>query len=235
MEPFPYNIIDLTHTLDKDTPTWDGGCGFQHEMILDYEEDDSEVKFRVQKIKARAGIGTHIDAPSHCVPGGQTIESIPLEDLITPIVKIDISSKATEEYKLSVQDILDFEIQYGEIKANRFVIIHTGWSQYWSTPKYRNDLQFPTVSAEAAELLLSRNINGLGIDTLSPDLRFSGFPVHKILLGAGKYIVENIANSHKLPALGGYAITMPMKIDGVTEAPVRMAGLIKKDTEYDQE
>jgi kynurenine formamidase len=65
---------------------------------------------------------------------------------------------------------------------------------YWDIPeRYHNHYQFPTVSREAAKLLLLRNISGLGIDTLSPDGPDDDYPVHQLLLGANKYIVENVA------------------------------------------
>ena len=64
------------------------------------------------------------------------------------------------------------------------------------------------------------------IDTLSPDLPSSGFPVHKHVLGAGKYIVENIANASKLPPVGSITLAMPIKVAGLTEAPIRLIGLL---------
>ncbi|MEI8296220.1 MAG: cyclase family protein [Alphaproteobacteria bacterium] len=107
------------------------------------------------------------------------------------------------------------------------MVIHTGWERYWGVPeKYRNNLVFPSVSAEAALALQMRQIVGLGIDTLSPDLPEDGFPVHQLILGAGKYIVENIANASKLPPMGAYILAFPMKIQGGTEAPIRLVGAI---------
>ena len=76
-----------------------------------------------------------------------------------------------------------------------------------------------------AEHLLARNIAGIGIDTLSPDRPDSGFPVHQLLLGADKYIIENVANPQQMPKTGGFALVLPMKIQGATEAPTRLVGL----------
>ena len=67
---------------------------------------------------------------------------------------------------------------------------------------------FPSVSASVADLLISRNVVGIGIDTLGPDLPSSGFPVHQAILGAGKYIVENIANLEKMPRTGAYVMIL---------------------------
>jgi kynurenine formamidase len=67
---FPYKLIDLTHVLDSTIPTWNGGCGFNHDVHIDYADCEAQDKFRVMKVKMHAGIGTHMDAPSHCIPGG---------------------------------------------------------------------------------------------------------------------------------------------------------------------
>ena len=67
---FPYKAVDLTHTISSDAPTWEGDCGFSHDIMLDYASCTTPVKFRVQTINMVAGLGTHIDAPAHCIPGG---------------------------------------------------------------------------------------------------------------------------------------------------------------------
>jgi kynurenine formamidase len=220
----PFEVIDLTHTLSAETPTWTGDCGFEYELLFDYDPADP-VKFRIHKIHMSAGTGTHLDAPLHCFANATDIATIPLHDLIAPCVVIDVSY-CEPDYVVCVQDIEDFEARYGAIPQECFVIIHTGWSRFWDEPiRYRNDLVFPSISLEAAQYFLDRKIVGLGIDTLSPDTATSGYPVHHLLLGAGKYLVENVANANKLPAVGAYSFVLPVKIKEGTEAPVRMIGV----------
>lgn len=225
---FPFKIIDLTHPLTENIPSWDKGCGFHHDIQIDYTDCDTDVKFRVQTIRMPAGLGTHMDAPAHCYPSGKTIDAFSLQDCLAPCVVIDISVKADENYRCSVKDILNFESCHGEIKSGDFVIVRTGWERFWSTPnQYRNSLRFPSIAKEVAELFLKRDISGLGIDTLSPDTENSGYPVHQIILGKGKYLVENVANASMLPAKGSYIFVVPLLIAGATEAPVRLIGFIK--------
>lgn len=225
----PFEIIDLTHTLHPKIcgNTGIGGCGFDHEIVKDYEDfKDFDPQFRVQKLNMHAGIGTHIDAPRHCFKDGLDVASIPLENLIAPAFVIDISKKAHETYSLSVQDILDFENEHGRISQGSIVLIYTGWDKYWDNPtKYLNNFLFPSVFSEAAELLIERDISGLGIDTITPDRHGDGFPVHKILLGNGKFIIENATNLNKLPATGSYCFALPIKSQDGAEAPIRMIGL----------
>lgn len=147
-------IIDLTHPLSDKTPSWEGSCSFSISNYLDYYDCNTEVKFRVESVNMPAGIGTHMDAPAHCVPKGKTIDAIDLSDCIAPCIVVDISAKADATYRCTVQDILDFEANLGKIEADTFVIIYTGWSRYWPEPKkYRNHLRFPSILACTSELL----------------------------------------------------------------------------------
>lgn len=224
----PFNVIDLTYTLSSDNPTWSGEVDFNHKMAQDYLAE-GKYKFRKNNIEMAEGCGTHIDAPAHCIPGGKTIEQIPIEDLFAPCVVVDVSSNAVDDYMVSVADITAFEKQHGEISPRSFVIIRTGWDRFWNNPdQYRNNIMFPCVSAEAAQLLVDRGIVGLGVDTLSPDRNDHGFEVHNIVLGADKYLVENIANTDQMPAKGSHILIAPIKTKNGTEAPARVTAFVPK-------
>jgi kynurenine formamidase len=224
---FPFKIIDLTYPLSPTTPSWNGRCGFEHQIKMDYSDNTRELSFRVQQIKMHAGIGTHIDAPSHCVPGGKSIADLDLNDLIAPCAVIDVSQQSHASYCASAEDIRKFEQTHGPLQPKSFVIFRTGWDQFWEEPeKYRNNFMFPSIAEDAALLLLDRNIVGLGIDTLSPDRPDNQYKVHKAILGAGKYIVENVANASSLPPIGSYSLALPIKTVGGTEAPMRFIALV---------
>lgn len=217
--------IDLTHTLSPEIPTWDGTCGFEIAMSLDYKDCTEPDLFRKHKLKMESGIGTHMDAPAHCIPGGKTIEALAMENLATECVVIHADCKAGDT--IMPDAVEAFEKKHGTIPPNAFVIFHTGWDAHWNTPeKYINGHAFPSVHLSTATLLLERQIAGLGIDTLSADTGARGFPVHRAVLGAGKYLVENVANAKGLPPTGAKILVMPMKIKGGTEAPVRLVALI---------
>ena len=227
---FPYKLIDLTHTLDSTIPTWNGACGFNHDLHIDYDDCPGEDKFRVMKMTMHAGIGTHMDAPSHCIPGGKCIHNLDVNGLIWPCVVIDVSDKGHEHYRLSVQDVMDFERKFGVISKDTCVIVNTGWRKFWSEPsKYHNNHVFPSVSIEAASLLHERGVSALGIDTFSSDRPEDGFKVHRLFLGNGKVLIENVTNLESMPAVGSFVMAMPIKIKDGTEAPIRLVGLIEKN------
>ena len=228
---FPYKFIDLTHALDDSAPGWNATCGFKMEMFLDHDQCDTDVKFRGHKITMTAGMGTHMDAPVHCIPGGHTIDQLPLTDLIVPCVMIDSSGRADENYRFSVKDIEAFETVHGPIAPGSLVIVNTGWQQHWGdAERYRNNYQFPSITIEAAQLLLQRNVVGLGVDTFSADRPVDEFRVHGAFLGAGKYLVENIKDAHLLPPVGSFVGVFPLKLKDGTESPIRLVGFIPENT-----
>ena len=220
-------IVDLTHTLSSDIPTWGGGCDFNLEMTLDYTDCTAPNLFRKHTIRESAsGVGTHMDAPAHCIPGGKTIDLLSLENLVVQCVVIK-NLDADENYLFMPESIEVFEKKYGKIEENSLVIFCSNWDRYWNTPeKYRNDLKFPSVHSDTAKLLLERNVAGIGIDTLSPDAVGDDFPVHRIMLGAGKYLIENITKANELPETGAKVFVMPMKIKEGSEAPIRLIAVI---------
>ncbi len=223
----PFKLVDLTHPLTGEVPTWNGSCGFCLEIKQDYDR-----VFCVNQIKMHAGIGTHMDAPSHRIQGALSIADIPLEQLIVRACVLDVSEKADANYEISVEDVEHYERKHGLIPKDALVIGYTGWERFFSdSAAYRNvdekgKMHFPAFSAEAAERLLKRDIAGIAIDTLSPDCLDSSFPVHRLILGAGKYIIENIENCSKLTPKESYVIAFPLRAEGCTESPIRAVALI---------
>jgi kynurenine formamidase len=225
-----FKVVDLTHALSSHSPTWNGSCGFCADIKKDYDQ-----MFRVQKLSMHAGVGTHMDAPSHRFQGARSIDKIPVDRLIAPLRVIDVSQKCHQDLCISLEDVENHEKNFGAILQGSLVIGFTGWSKFWNFPdQYRNidehnQMHFPAVSFEAASLLLERDIVGLGIDTLSPDCLDQSYPVHKLLLGADKYIIENIADCSAIPASGAYAIALPLKVFNCTECPIRLISLVPVD------
>lgn len=223
-------IIDLSQELHSGIPTWSGDCGFHLNITNDYDR-----LFRVMDYSLFANAGTHMDAPAHIVQGGQEISALNLQNLFCSLFVINVMASVQKNpgYQLLPKDILDFEKSHGRIAAGGFVVAATGWDKRWSDPgSYRNVIDgrmlFPTFSTEAAELLLEREVSGIGIDTLSPDGPDSEFPVHRKILGAGKVILENLATLNQLPPVGAQIIAFPLKIRGGAESPVRAVAIVSE-------
>ena len=71
--------------------------------------------------------------------------------------------------------------------------------------------------------LYYRDIVGVGTDCASFDAAISNtFPAHRILLGAGKWGLENVANLDQLPDSGYTVFNMVFKLHDGSGAPTRL-------------
>ena len=165
-------------------------------------------------------------------PNNKDIASLEVTDFVAPLCIVRVSPGDNQDYLISKADVLRYENRYGSIPANSLVVADTGWARYWSdSDRYRNvdskgQMNFPGFSVESAELLLEKNVVGVGIDTLSPDGGNTDFPVHHLLLPRGKYIIENLMNLDKVPESGSWIVALPSKVKGGAEAPCRCIALI---------
>ena len=165
----PPAVVDLGHPLSDADPTWSGRPVFKHTT-------STENGIFVGSFETDEHFGTHVDAPAHFVPGGWTVDQIPVIRFVRPAVRIDLRPQVlkNEDYRMTREDVLTFERKYGAIAPGTIVLIMTGWDARWSDPaRYRNEhdgaLHFPGLSVEAAQLLVQRDIAAIGIDTPSVD------------------------------------------------------------------
>ena len=77
--------------------------------------------------------GTHLDAPVHFAQGRQSVDQIPLQNLIGAAIVIDVTeaSRASADYQVTVADFERWEKQNGPISADSIVLLRTGVSQTW--------------------------------------------------------------------------------------------------------
>jgi kynurenine formamidase len=85
-------------------------------------------------------------------------------------------------------------------------------------------MHFPGFSAEAATFLArSRDVSGIGVDTLSLDPGIdTKYAAHKAWLTTGKWGVELVANLRDVPPLGATVFVGASKVTGATGGPVRL-------------
>lgn len=155
--------------------------------------------------------GTHVDAPSHFLSGGDTVDRLPLERLVGPAVVLDVSRGAggigAEE--LAGHDLAD----------RGRVLLRTGNADLLRRGEFSPGYRALTLGG--ARYLLDRGVGLVGVDTLSVEgFGSADFPVHRLLLGEGVVIVEGLDLS-TVPA-GRYGlICLPLGLVGLDGAPAR--------------
>ncbi len=219
-------VVDLTHAMHPEMPFWPGTGGFEIERLADYDAG-----YRMHRFSMWENNGTHIDAPAHFIEGGASVNELGLDDLVLPVAVIRVQDKVALEpdYQLSVADVLSWEDRNGRIMPGSLVVMNTGWYKKFDDPQaYVNPdeagvLHFPGFSVAAAQLLVERNVAGIGIDTLSLDPGNDlSFPVHKLMLGAGRFQVENMNNLDDLPTRGAVAVIGVLPVKDGSQAQARI-------------
>lgn len=229
--------VDLSHTYDETTIYWPTGKPYEH-IETAWGPSGNGYFYSSFDLFASEHGGTHLDAPIHFAEGGRTTDQIPVEDLVGPAVVIDIVSQAAADadYVLTAADVTGHEAEYGAIAEGSVVLVRTGWSERWpDTKAYMGDdtvgsaenLHFPGIGADAAEVLVARKVTAVGIDTASIDHGPSkDFRTHQILLGAEIPAFENLTNLAELPVRGAWVLGFPMKIGRGSGGPCRVVGLL---------
>lgn len=228
-------IIDLTHNLNDHSPNWEGTdhSPFHAQDLGNIERDG----YYSRIFTTQEHYGTHLDAPAHFARGMWTVDQIPAERLVRPLVVLNVRNKAfhNPDYEITVQDVADWESEYGEIPPGAVVVAYTGWEDHWPSQKEFRNLQpdglphYPGFSVETAKFLVkTRNVVGLGIDTMSVDKGATAtYPVHQFTSKESVYHLENVANLGLVPPSGATVVVAPVKLEDGSGAPVRLLALLK--------
>ncbi|MDD5541730.1 MAG: cyclase family protein [Acidobacteriia bacterium] len=228
-------VLDLTYPLNAQTPYWPapGYEPFHFEFFTSMDKEH----VLSGKYCTPEHLGTHVDAPNHFEQHGVSVDKMALDDLFGYAVVINVRGKAAAnpDYRISPADIQDWERRNHEIQDGSIVLAYTGWGERVGSPeRYQNKdsrgvMHFPGWSTEALDFLLrARNINAIGIDTLSIDYGPStDFAVHHKLMSAGKYGIENVAHLEQMPPRGAFLIVSPIDIQGGSGGQARIFALIE--------
>jgi kynurenine formamidase len=234
-------VVDLTHVLEPNIPNY-----FRLNMEITPVLTHAEHGVYVNRLTVPEHYGTHFDTPSHFIRRGATGESIEPEQLVGPLVIIDVAERASSDpnTEVTVADLEQWESQNGRIPPGAFVAMYSDWAKRWPTPAYLNEdatrtYNFPGFGAEATRFLVEeRDIIGIGCDSHSLDIGPSTtYPAHFAVLGAGKIGVENLAgldevlrrtDRRKQTATAGLPLIFigGLKTLGGSGSPVRALALV---------
>ncbi|WP_327370965.1 cyclase family protein [Streptomyces sp. NBC_01217] len=150
----------------------------------------AEHRMRVMRLNLPTHIGTHVDAPSHFVEDGATLDQLPPSALVGRAYCLQVLRDGPEPITAA-----HLKAAVG-LEPGDALLIRTGWDDRYTDPAYVD--RHPYLSVDAAEWAVSAGLRFIGMDTISPDLPMSmrppNFPydVHRTLLGAGTLILENL-------------------------------------------
>ncbi len=210
-----FRLVDLTHTISEDMPVYPGDNAPRIIRFYNHNKDG----FQELELALSTHTGTHIDCPLHFFEGEASTESMSVNSFFGTAVVINCFG-------------LKGEIPLSEIEKHRnrledtdFLLFNTGYDKWWGLEKYFNE--FPSLSENAANYLLSFKLKGIGFDTISADhIASENFPIHNLLLKNNVVIIENLTGLSNLPGHDFYFSCFPLKIVGGDGSPVRAVAYV---------
>jgi len=204
-------LIDLSHSLRKDSPVFPGDEPVQLDQVRTIEED----RFTNFRLSAEMHVGTHIDGPLHKIAFTPFISTIALDHFIGKGVFIDVRGETKIEFREAFHEI---------ISPQSIVLFYSGLDQNIDNPEYF--LTYPDISEELALFLVAQRVKIIGLDWPSPD--HHPYPIHDILLKNNILILENLTNLGQLLNETNFEVyAFPLKIEA-DSSPVRAVARVIK-------
>ncbi len=206
-------LLDLSHSLAPGQIVFPGDPMYS---VTPHFTIDMPQRCRVSRLDMGSHQGTHLDALSHFLESGRTIDQMPLDWFYGPARVLRIPKPAGSE--IGIEDFLPYEPWLTE-RAK--IIYETGWHREFGQERFFTE--FPSLTQEAARYLASKKLRLLGMDTPTPSRDY--YEVHHILLGAEMVIVESLAHLDGAPdefIFSGF----PLPLAGLDGSPIRAVAIM---------
>lgn len=207
-------VIDISWPISKAT------TGYKDRYVVNIDEVKNFNRDGVREttIHLSSHSGTHVDAPSHFLKEGKTLDELHLDRLIGDCVVLDMivcAERITRDCLLPHQN---------NITENSIVLLRTTNSDIPATGKFNP--HFVYLDASGAAYLAEKKVKAVGIDYLGIEHSQPGHPTHENLLNADIVIIEGLRLEHVKP--GNYFfVCLPLNIIGVEAAPSRAVLMMK--------
>lgn len=201
-------IIDLTLPLDNAT---------RGVNITPFKRLESD-GWNATTLSLYSHSGTHMDAPFHFLPEGDTIDRQDLNATVGPALVVNVAP-ARPRQLLGVDDL---SAVADRIRPGVRLLLRTDWHKQYGNPEYRDGL--PRISRELAEWLVQNGVSLIGVEPPSvADVNNMQelTDVHRTLLGGGVVIVEGLAHLDQISQPIVQFIALPLKVIGGDGTPVR--------------
>lgn len=160
---------------------------------------------------------THIDAPSHFIADGATIDEVAIDRFRRPGMRLDLTA-CEPGAEIGLPQLVSAGFEQAACRG-AIVMLATGWAdRAFETPQLYGGN--PYLSLDAAEAIASAGPSAIGLD-FAVD-RGKPFPNHVVLLGGDVLLIENLMRLPELPPDGFTVSAFPLRIAGENGAPARV-------------
>lgn len=214
-----HKIYDCSHPIDSDLLTFPRP--WHRSVVIETLGKYDEVGRRSSHVSIGTHSGTHIDAPSHFIDKGISIDEVPLKFLVGSgvVINVDFSAPfAALDYKL-----LTAKVQ--NCVRNTAIFLNFNWSHMFNQGIAYYETQ-PWIDLRTAEFIADLSPTIVGYDLAMLDNPRDGFgceidsPIHKLFLGRGIPLLENAVFPPGFHGPVSYA-ALPLRLRGLDGSPVR--------------
>jgi arylformamidase len=210
------HIVDLTHVIK---PT---SKDAERRFVVNLHDALEEIPglerpegewYIMSDVELMDHIGTHIEAPLHCLRDGADLSQIPLEQLMGDAVIIDLS-KASSDSGVSLEQVKRAAEEAGGVRKGDIVFCMMGENDYFST--------------EGLRWLVGRGMKLMGVDSGGVELPRTVSHANKnhlILFRAGIPLIERLAHMKKLSASRVKVYAFPVPVVGLDAFPLRVVAI----------
>ena len=216
------NIIDLSHTAEADMPC-DPALALP-ELDFFSREGSGLQLHNLEVIRYCPHTGTHMDSPFHVCSEWGSMETVDPAVLIGPATVLSLTVPEYD-YAVTREDIEQWEAEFGEIPKGDAVLLHTGHADKWEQGSGSYiDKGYIRLAPSAAAYLAEKKTRFIALESISVD--GADTEVHKLLLGNGVCIVENVCNLEKIGQIHCSTIGTFPAVKGASGAWVRLLALV---------
>ena len=235
-------VVDLTQPLSETTPVlqlpppFANTPGLSRETISEY--DDAGPAWAWKTLTVGEHVGTHFDAPIHWITGrdGEDVASAPRVQARRALRGDRQVRRGGRRPELPADARghpgVGERARRAARRAAGCSCARAGTPAPTTRPRSSTAARRPArTSTPPATSPRRAPIVGFGCETVGTDAGLAhafdpAFPVHHLLLGAGKYGLTQLANLAELPPTGAIAIVAPLKLVDGTGSPSRVFALI---------
>jgi kynurenine formamidase len=213
--------VDLTQTFSPETPHHPNFRPAEFKQLVGHDDliDGQRAGCMVHEYRFVGQWGTHVDPPIHFHVGLRHQDEIPVEEMLLPLVVLDISSQAAADpdYCVSLTDLDAWETKWGRIPDGAFVALRSDWSKRWPDQarmvnQDRDGIgHHPGWSLPVLKRLFEeRAIRACGHETTDTDPGIAtsrgDYGLERYVLGRNCWQIEMLTNLDQVPEAGALIV-----------------------------
>ncbi len=209
----PERIVDLTLVIE---PT---DARAQRKFVIHKHDALQEIHGKVHPegewyimsdVELMNHVGTHIEAPFHCLKAGADLAQIPITQLVGDAVILDLTQSEAEG-GVTLEQVQAAAEVAGGLRAGDIVFGQMGKTKYFTTA--------------ALQWLVDTGVKLVGVDSGGVELEHDKTHAninHLLLFRAGIPVIENLAHLDQLTQKRVRIYALPVPVHGLDAFPLRV-------------